>query len=117
MVIAKRQMASRFLLFGNAAHSLHPIAAQGLNLSLRDLWQIRSQLLAQKQDDLGDAAFLEDYVKARVWDQRRVIFATAKIAQYMSGGPLPTWLRAAGITLFDCIAPLKNIFSRLSMGL
>lgn len=118
MRLATQQISSRFLLMGNSAHSLHPIAAQGLNLSLRDIWQIRSQILKAKEFcDIGSTSFLSEYVKLREDDQDRVIFATDKIARFMSGGPLPTWLRALGITLFDCLTPLKRQFTHLSMGL
>lgn len=118
MLLADKQISHRFLLMGNAAHTLHPIAAQGLNLSLRDIWQLRSQLLiAREHVDLGKRELLERYQKARESDQKRIIFATDKIARYMSGGPLPMWLRAKGMFLFDCMIPLKNQFSRYSLGL
>lgn len=118
MQVAKKQTSHRFLLMGNAAHSLHPIAAQGLNLSLRDIWQLRKQLIGMDfNQDLGSNAFLEAYLKAREGDQSRIIFATDKIARYLSGGPLPMALRALGVTLFDSLSPAKKLFTRYSMGL
>jgi 2-octaprenyl-6-methoxyphenol hydroxylase len=118
MTIASVQSSARFLVMGNAAHSLHPIAAQGLNLSLRDIWQVRNQALhLNNKADLGSEDFIAEYHQARSHDQNRIIFATDKIARFMSGGPLPSWLRACGITLFDCVNPLKQLFTRFSMGL
>ncbi|MFI4937087.1 MAG: FAD-dependent oxidoreductase [Candidatus Berkiellales bacterium] len=119
MILAIRQSSPRFLLLGNAAHSLHPIAAQGLNLSLRDIWQLRKQALKYQPNfgDLGNSEFLKEYLAARKCDQARVVFATDKMARFMSGGPLPSWLRALGVTLFDCLHPIKNKFTRYSMGL
>ncbi len=119
MQIAEQQTSARFLLMGNAAHSLHPIAAQGLNLSLRDIWQIRSQIIKSKQThcDIGSPSFLQEYMESRKPDQARVIFATDKIARFMSKNNLPSWLRAAGITMFDCLSPLKRKFTRFGMGL
>jgi len=118
MQIASQQISNRFLLMGNAAHSLHPIAAQGLNLSLRDIWQLRNQIRMSKTlIDVGSIHFLETYTQARTNDQSRIIFATDKIAKYMSGGPLPMRLRALGITLFDSFVPVKKMFTRISMGL
>jgi 2-octaprenyl-6-methoxyphenol hydroxylase len=114
MQLANLQVAHRCVLMGNAAHSLHPIAAQGLNLSLRDIWQFCS--LLPDQVDLGEAAFLEKYLQQRRTDQSRVIFATDKIARFMTKGPLPTWVRAMGITLFDSLTPIKQRFTQLSMG-
>lgn len=118
MQIATQQIAHRFLLLGNAAHSLHPIAAQGLNLSLRDIWQIRTQLLKKSERaDLGAPYFLNEYLANRKSDQQRIVFATDKIARFMSGGPLPPALRAAGMTIFDCLTPLKTAFTHYSLGL
>lgn len=117
-LVASQQVGARFLLMGNAAHNLHPVAAQGLNLSLRDIWQLYSQISKAKIPlDLGDPLFLQEYIAARKADQQRIIFATDKIAYYMSGKKLPSWLRALGITVFDEIKPLKQQFTRYSMGL
>ncbi len=117
MQIAEQQISHRVLLMGNAAHSLHPIAAQGLNLSLRDIWQLKKQLHGARAEDIGSHAFLETYSTARKDDQHRIIFATDKIAKYLSGGPLPMALRALGVTLFDSLLPAKKMFTRYSMGL
>lgn len=118
MQVASVQYSTRFLLLGNSAHSLHPIAAQGLNLSLRDIWQLYSQISKSKEScDIGSEAFLCEYIRQRSADQQRIIFATDKIARYMSGGSLPNWLQALGITLFDCLNPIKYKFTRISMGL
>ncbi len=118
MQVAQQQIGNRFLLMGNAAHSLHPIAAQGLNLSLRDIWQLKKQLMRSSVPmDLGCAQFLASYQRARGGDQSRIIFATDKIAKYLSGGPLPMELRALGVTLFDSFWPVKKLFARYSMGL
>lgn len=117
MQVATQQVSNRLLLLGNAAHSLHPIAAQGLNLSLRDIWQLKNQLTQFKLQDLGSADFLTAYQAARKGDQGRVIFATDKIAKYLSGGALPMSLRALGVALFDSLSPAKSLFTRYSMGL
>ena len=118
MQIAINQSSSRFLLIGNSAHSLHPIAAQGLNLSLRDIWQIRSQILKsdESQLDLGNPAFLAEYIQARVTDQNKMIALTDFLAEWVSG-KMPTFLKGVGLTLFDSINPLKRQFTYFGMGL
>ena len=118
MVLANQQTSARFLLMGNAAHALHPIAAQGLNLSLRDIGHIRQRLftLGLKQD-LGDPAFLADYQAQRRGDQMRTCVGTDLIARFMSGGPLPPALRSAGLVLFDLMPGVKSIFTKMSMGI
>ena len=102
---------------GNAAHSLHPIAAQGLNLSLRDIWQLRSQILRGPGIDMGSTVFLNSYLLARKPDQSRVVLATDAIASYMLGPHLSTRIRALGISLFDNLMPVKKMFPRYSMGI
>lgn len=119
MTLAKNAWGARFLLMGNAAHTLHPIAAQGLNLSLRDIWQLRAQLRQDflNETDLGSQKFLEKYQQARERDQQRVIFATDKIAKIMANQRLPAYWRAMGITLFDMLSIIRDPFTRYGMGL
>lgn len=119
MKLAKMQTSSRFVLMGNAAHNLHPIAAQGLNLSLRDIWQFILPLrgMGQSPIDLGSPEYLEQYVASRREDQARVVFATDQIARWMASRLLPEEIRAMGVTLFDCIFPFKHWFTRYGMGL
>lgn len=116
MLVAKQAWGARFLLMGNAAHSLHPIAAQGLNLSLRDIWQLYTKLAAAPLKDIGEMHFLQSYVKLRHGDQQRIIWATDKIARFMSGGPLLPWMRSLGLLLFDSMPLFKNYFTQVGMG-
>ncbi len=119
MQFATTQITSRFMLAGNAAHSLHPIAAQGLNLSLRDIWQLRGQLLKARATpcDIGSPVFLAEYYARRKADQTRMIFATDWIARFMASGTLPGALRAMGMTLFDSFTPCKRLFTQAGMGM
>lgn len=118
MQLASQQESARFLLMGNAAHTLHPIAAQGLNLSLRDVWQMRTQvMIANEKKDIGCEQFLNEYIQSRKTDQSRIIFATDAIARTMSSDMLPGWIRAAGITFLDCLSPLKHKFTQMGMGI
>lgn len=118
MTLAKNAFGARFLLMGNAAHTLHPIAAQGLNLSLRDIWQLRTQLRHNSMAtiDMGSQGFLAQYQQAREADQQRVIFATDKIAKIMANKRVPAYWRAMGITLFDTFSMIRDHFARYGMG-
>lgn len=78
-VRAKRVHAPRLVLLGNAAHTVHPNAAQGLNLGLRDAAHLRS-LLADQQDP-GSSALLQSYAQSRRQDQRFVSSFTDLLAQ------------------------------------
>lgn len=118
MVRTKIQSTSRFLLMGNAAHSLHPIAAQGLNLSLRDIWQFYEKLDRDySEEDMGSLEFLENYAHARKRDQQRVITSTDRIARWMVSGKIPAWTQAWGMTVWDSLSPFKHRFVRRSMGM
>lgn len=66
---AMQFMAERLALVGDAAHQIHPMAGQGVNLGFRDVMELTS--LATKlhpMQDLGDAAFLRQYARARKAD-------------------------------------------------
>lgn len=115
MQIAKVQHGARFLLMGNAAHQLHPIAAQGLNLSLRDIWQLTNQVKKNYPCDMGTSTFLEAYMNQRMIDQQRVIFATDKIATFLASDRLAMNVRALGLTLFDVL--FKQPFTHYGVGL
>lgn len=117
MHIAKQPIGHRFMLMGNAAHTLHPIAAQGLNLSLRDIWQFKKLLnQSSNQNDIGNEFLLKHYHSIQSSDQQRMIAATDKIAKYMSSAMLPPFIRSLGLTLFDLCAPVKNCFVDYAMG-
>jgi 2-polyprenylphenol 6-hydroxylase len=67
--IAAQFVAERLALVGDAAHQIHPMAGQGVNLGFRDVMELTS--LATKlhnMQDLGDAAFLRQYARARKAD-------------------------------------------------
>lgn len=114
--LALQQRHARFLLMGNAAHTLHPIAAQGFNLSLRDCWQWYCQLLERKSADLGEAACLERYVRARQADQERV-WGLTTLAAMTASKVFPIGLRALGVMALELSGPLKQHFLRYSVGL
>jgi 2-octaprenyl-6-methoxyphenol hydroxylase len=119
MEIATEQQGRRYLLMGQSAHKLHPIAAQGLNLSLRDIWQLKGQLLSSPPGsmDLGHSSFLTTYVNARKQDQDQIIMMTDFLADWVSSRKIPTFMKSIGILLFDAISPLKRQFVYFNMGL
>ena len=104
-------------LLGNAAQTLHPVAGQGLNLGLRDAWQL-AQLAARERGSIGTTAFLERYRRARQPDRASTIALTDLLVGTFSNdlGPL-RWARGFGLTLLDLLAPAKRAFiSRMTFG-
>lgn len=115
-LIAQTQTLPQFILLGNSAHVLHPVAAQGLNLSLRDVDVLANILLSTK--NLTDPAIQENYIQLRQSDQDNTAKFTNRIIKLFKSQtfPLP-FLRATGLCVFDLMTPLKNKFCEKAMGL
>lgn len=116
MHLANQQTQQRFLVMGNAAHQVHPIAAQGLNISLQDMGQFWQILKRRQPTDLGDSAFLSEYQTACQPRQTAVTRTTHGIARYLAGSTLPASLKGLGLTLFELCPPLKQSVVRWGMG-
>jgi len=120
MVRASAQMQGRALIIGNAAHSLHPIAGQGFNLSLRDVAMLAEVLSdAQREGrDLGSADVLARYVDARGGDQQGTALFT-DILNRVFANPLMSvaFGRNAGLLAMELLPPARRLFLRHNMGL
>ncbi|MDH5432509.1 MAG: 2-octaprenyl-6-methoxyphenyl hydroxylase [Gammaproteobacteria bacterium] len=92
--LAKNPVAGRVLLTGNAAHTLHPIAGQGLNLCLRDIAALTDTLRESilKQIDIGSSEVLSNFVATRQKDWQQSILATDGLARLFSQQWLPVVL-------------------------
>jgi len=112
---AEKQTQPGLILLGNAAHVLHPIAAQGLNLSLRDVSAL-SDLLTQ-YPDLQDPLFYFAYEKKREADQKSSEnFTKDLIRIFGSHNPFIALFRSVGMLAFDMIPAAKRIFCLRRMG-
>ena len=116
MKIATQQTGRRAILMGNAAHLLHPIAAQGFNLSIQDIECLIQQLALYPKEEIGSAAMLFNYEQARSAPQRQTIQATDKIARYYASQQLPGWLKGASLFMLENM-PVKQYFTQKSMGI
>ena len=98
---------------GNAAQTLHPVAGQGLNLGLRDAWELADLIRASSPDALGSPAFAERFARARRIDARATIRATDLLATlYVRRDPLSAMLRGAALTTLDIFPPARRAFAR-----
>ncbi len=105
----------RQVFVGNAAQTLHPVAGQGLNLGLRDAWDL-ARLLQDTQDP-GDERLLARYAAARRLDAAATIRITDFLAGAFSGadalsGAARATVLAAAMTALDACAPLRRFFAR-----
>lgn len=119
-VRAESQWRGRALILGNAAHSLHPIAAQGFNLSLRDVAAL-AELLAEcseRQADIAAAATLSRYVESRRRDQAGTALFTDWVTRAFTH-PLTAvgLLRNSVLLGLELLPPARRRFMRRSAGL
>jgi 2-polyprenyl-6-methoxyphenol hydroxylase-like FAD-dependent oxidoreductase len=105
-------------LAGDAAHAVHPLAGQGLNLGLGDAAEL-AQILSNKEyfRSFGDMRLLRRYERARKGDAAALRIATDGLQRlFASGDPRVRALRNWGMRGFDAIRPLKTRVMRQAMG-
>jgi len=115
----ERTVGPRLALVGDAAHRIHPIAGQGLNLGLRDVAALAEVLVdaARIGRDPGDTTVLERYQRWRRFDTMSLIAATDGLNRLFSTALPPVRLvRDLGLAMVDRIGPLKRVFMRHAMG-
>jgi 2-octaprenyl-6-methoxyphenol hydroxylase len=103
--------AKRLALAGDAAHAIHPIAGQGLNLGFRDVAALAQVLVegARLGLDLGDRQLLDRYQRWRSLDSLSVAFATDSLTRvYGVPGKAASAVRRFGMGLIERISPVKN---------
>ena len=103
--------AERLALVGDAAHAIHPIAGQGLNLGFRDVAALAEVLVegARLGLDLGDQQLLSRYQRWRSLDALSVAFATDTLTRiYGIPGATASAVRRFGMGLVGRISPLRN---------
>jgi 2-octaprenyl-6-methoxyphenol hydroxylase len=103
--------AKRLALVGDAAHAIHPIAGQGLNLGFRDVAALAEVLVegARLGLDLGDKQLLDRYQRWRSLDALSVAFATDSLTRiYGVPGATASAIRRFGMGLVGRISPVRN---------
>lgn len=108
---AARITDQRLALVGDAAHAIHPIAGQGLNLGLRDVAALAQVLVEGSRLglDLGDKQLLDRYQRWRSLDALSVAFATDSLTRvYAIPGKTASAVRRFGMGMIDRLSPLKN---------
>ena len=114
-----RIVANRVALVGDAAHGIHPIAGQGLNLGLRDVAALTEVLVegARLGLDLGDAALLARYQRWRGLDNLMVSLATDGLTRLFGvPGRTASAVRRAGLGAVQRMPMLKRFFMDEARG-
>ncbi|MBU6198932.1 MAG: 2-octaprenyl-6-methoxyphenyl hydroxylase [Xanthomonadaceae bacterium] len=113
---ARRIVAPRAVLVGNAAQTLHPIGAQGFNLGLRDALTL-AEMLVDHGGDPGAPALLTEYARRRHEDRDGTAAASDALARWTANESPPLkFLRSVGLLALDRIAPLQAALVRRGMG-
>ena len=118
--VARSFIAERIALVGDAAHLIHPIAGQGLNMGLRDVAALAEVIVdaARLGLDPGDAATLERYQRWRRFDTMTMGLATDGLNRLFSNrSPVLRVVRDVGLGLVDRVPNLKRLFIREAAGL
>ncbi len=117
LIEAQEQVRANLAVLGNAVHSLHPIAGQGFNLSLRDALAL-AECLQESDAPLGDLATLQTYRERQRQDQDMTIGFSDKLTRlFVKNSALLGHTRHLGLLGLDLLPPAKSWFARQAMGL
>ncbi|SCY86490.1 2-octaprenylphenol hydroxylase [Pseudomonas sp. NFACC37-1] len=117
---AKRYVAEGLALIGDAAHTIHPLAGQGVNLGFLDAAVLAEVLLhaAGRGERLADVKVLSRYERRRMPHNLALMAAMEGFERLFQADPLPVrWLRNTGLKLVDRLPEAKALFVREALGL
>ena len=109
----------RLALVGDAAHMMHPLAGQGVNLGMADAASLAEVLLEAhgKHRDPGSYSVLRRYERWRRADNRAMLFSMDSFKLlFSSRSQFVRWLRNTGLNVTDRITPLKHAFMQRALG-
>jgi 2-octaprenyl-3-methyl-6-methoxy-1,4-benzoquinol hydroxylase/2-octaprenylphenol hydroxylase len=119
MRLAEKYVAGRCVLAGDAAHVVHPLAGQGMNLGFRDVACLARVLrdARERGGDIGAAHVLRRYERERRSENALAARGLDAIERlFVAGDPLMPTLRGAGLAIVNRIVPLKEWFASIAAG-
>jgi 2-octaprenyl-3-methyl-6-methoxy-1,4-benzoquinol hydroxylase/2-octaprenylphenol hydroxylase len=117
--MAQRYVVGRCALIGDAAHAVHPLAGQGMNLGLRDVRNLRTQLIAARKrgGDIGAAHVLRRYERERRSENTLAAHGLDLIERAFTTDSTPiAALRGFGLTIANRVPPLKRLLGDSAAG-
>jgi 2-octaprenyl-6-methoxyphenol hydroxylase len=120
LILATRYIDTRLALIGDAAHAIHPIAGQGVNVGFRDVAVLAELITDGLRNglDIGSQNLLEHYQRWRRFDSMSMGAITDFINRLFSNDAMPLRLaRRAGLKAVNSAPPLKRFFMWHAMGL
>lgn len=114
---AKSYVLSNLALIGDAAHNIHPLAGQGVNLGFADCRELNLQLSTYPDKSLGEHSVLRSYARARRLDNELMAKTMNGLNWIYKENVEPVrWLRGMGMNIIDDTPILKSFFQRQALG-
>ncbi len=108
---------TQLALVGDAAHTVHPLAGQGLNLGLADANSLASMIATRGPDAIGSDAVLARYRRSRAEEIMAMQITTDGLHWlFQSSAPGAAWLRNTGLRLTERLSPLKRLLVKHAAG-
>jgi len=120
LTTASEQVRRNIVVLGNAAHSLHPVAGQGFNLSLRDVATLADVLGKAKSagTDFSSLETLERYQQQRLADQQNTLMFSDNLPKLFAQASSVVALgRNSGLVMMDLLPSLRSRFAKFGMGM
>ncbi len=117
--VAPTFITERAVLLGDAAHGIHPVAGQGLNLGIRDIESLSSEISKALSLGLdpGSLLFLENFQKSRRLDILSLLGITHGLIRLFSNhSKILKFLRENGLLMINSLPSLKKFFVQEAMG-
>ena len=117
---AKRYVGEGLALIGDAAHTIHPLAGQGVNLGFLDAAVLAEVLVNayERGERLADVKVLSRYERRRMPHNLALMAAMEGFERLFQADPLPLrWLRNSGLKLVEQMPEAKALFVRQALGL
>jgi len=115
LIRVEKPVAAGVALVGDAAHGVHPLAGQGVNLGFGDAEALADTLAAHRRAHLGDLRVLSAYARARAEPVARMQAVTHGL-HHLFADARAGWLRNAGMSVVDRLPPLKAALVREAMS-
>jgi len=118
LIRVQRLVMPRLALVGDAAHNLHPLAGQGVNLGFQDARELATILRARGlESDVGSLALLRRYERGRREDILAMTAVTHGLQRMFNNSIAPlAWLRNTGLELADRLGPFKSLLVGRALG-